>query len=172
MHPPRPTLPIAPLTHASYAPFGEVVAPSATGRRVNRGEALRHDHTAALVNLREGSTANLALFEIRHRPPPLGVDWLERHPLSTQVFLPLSAGRFIVTVAPGGSARPDPGEARAFAVESGTGITYLPGVWHHGLIPLDGPMRFAMLVWEDGSAADCQIVDLATPLHLVEAGLV
>jgi ureidoglycolate lyase len=164
-------IPVSPLTAAAYAPFGEVVEPRAAGRIVNRGEALRHDRLAALSNRRADATANLGLFEVRQRQPPLRVDWLERHLFSTQAFLPVSAGRYVVTVAAGHS-EPDAGQAGAFLACGGTGITYRPGIWHHGLIPVDGPMRFAMLVWEDGSAADCEIIDLNRPLELTGAGLV
>ena len=170
-----PTYPVAAsgIAAEAYAPYGELVRPGFLGRPVNRGEALRHDRVAALASLRADAAANLAVFEIRRRGRPLVVDWLERHSASTQVFLPLSPGRYLVVVAgPTKELPPDPASARAFLAPDGTGITYRPGVWHHGLMPLDRPMRFAMLVWEDEGPGDCEVADLPWPLRVEGAPLV
>ena len=51
---------------------------------------------------------------------------------------------------------PDLEGLRAFMCVPGQGVNYRPGVWHHGIIALDMPAEFAMLVWEDGTSGDCE----------------
>ena len=53
-----------------------------------------------------------------------------------------------------------PGPSRSANMGTARGITYKPGVWHHPLIVLDRPADFACLIWEDGSAGDCQVTSL------------
>jgi ureidoglycolate lyase len=151
------------LTQSSYDPYGEVImaAPRGEpGKPANQGTARRYDHLAKLEDLRPGAArANLAVFATSARELPFSVVLLEKHPLSTQVFVPMRALRYLVVVALGG-ARPDATTLRAFLAASNQGITYRPGVWHHPLIALDTAAEFACLVWEDGSAGDCVEVAL------------
>jgi ureidoglycolate lyase len=127
------------------------------GRPANRGTARRFDRLVALENLRPASaTLNVCVFRCAPRPPPLKIEiaLLEKHPASTQVFLPMSARRYLVVVALG-DARPDLSTLAAFEAAGGQGISYHPGVWHHPMIALDAQADFACLVWEDGSDTDC-----------------
>lgn len=179
-------IPAQPLTPDAYAPYGRVIMASPQGepgRPANQGTARRFDHLAAVENLRPASAAlNVCVFRCAPRAPEplpwsedapgaadaaatpgaLDVALLEKHPASTQVFLPMSARRFLVVVALGlGDDRPDLSTLAAFVAEGPQGISYHPGVWHHPMIALDAPADFACLVWEDGSAADCVDVRFA-----------
>jgi len=147
----------APLTRAAYAPFGELVAPGdpAKGRPVNQGTARRWDNVADVATLRARAALDLAVFRCAPlRAFPHAVALLERHRLSTQVFLPLRARRYLVVVALGGDA-PDLATLAAFIAPPDVGISYRPGVWHHPMMALDDDADFACLVWEDGTSADC-----------------
>jgi ureidoglycolate lyase len=151
-----------PLTREAYAAFGEVIAAGGDGEgsAANQGTARRFDLLARLENLRAGASANVCVFRSTpwtERPVPIRL--LEKHPSSTQAFVPMNATRFLVVVATGGS-RPDPATLAAFVATGIQGITYRPGVWHHPLIALDEVTDFACVVWEDGSEDDCETVRL------------
>ena len=151
-----------PLTREAYAAYGDVIAAGREGEgsAANQGTARRFDRLAHLENLRPGAAANVCVF--RSTPwteRPVSIRLLERHPASTQAFVPMNATRFLVVVATGG-ARPDPSTLAAFVATGVQGITYRPGVWHHPLIALDQVTDFACVVWEDGSAGDCETVHL------------
>ena len=152
---------VEPLSAAAFAPFGEVIAAdllaeAAAGKSANQGSATRFDFAAALESTRPDSRPNLAVFRAEGRELPFQLRLLERHPCSTQAFLPLVCTRFLICVAPtGADGRPDVSGVRAFLCLPGQGINSRRGVWHHPIIALDEGGSFAMLAWEDGSAQDC-----------------
>lgn len=159
------TIRARPLTIAEYAPYGEVIVAGradAPTRPANQGTARRTDHLAPVVNLRgEGAPLNVCVFRCAPRRDfPLALALLERHPFSTQVFLPMNARRYLVVVARGDQA-PDPGTLAAFVARGDQGISYRPGVWHHPIVALDAETDFVCLVHEDGSPGDCQEVRFA-----------
>lgn len=148
-----------PLSHAAFSPFGAVVSADRgdiEARAANQGTAARQDFVAAIEDLRPGrARLNLAAFRCAPRGPfPLRLALLEKHPGSTQVFIPMNASRYLVVVAKGGD-RPDLSTARAFLAGPTQGVSYSPGTWHHPMITLDNPTDFTCLVWEDGTPADC-----------------
>ncbi len=146
----------APLTRDAYRPYGDVVmAEHGGGANANQGTAMRFNRQAALENLRSGTAApNVAVFRCAPRGVPCHVGLLEKHPLSTQLFIPMSVARFLVVVALGADA-PDMGTARAFLAEGTQGISYRPGVWHSPLLALDREALFACVIWEAEDANDC-----------------
>jgi ureidoglycolate lyase len=157
------TLTPEPLTIEAYAPFGDVLAASPrgeAGKPVNQGYARRHDRLVSLENLRPGATANVCLFRSTPRPPPsLTVELLERHPASTQLFIPMGARRYLTLVALG-QETPDLTTLRAFLCTGLQGVSYRPGVWHHPLIALDDVADFACVVHEDDGPGDCDVAPL------------
>jgi ureidoglycolate lyase len=152
-----------PLTIEAYAPFGDVLAAAPggeAGKVVNQGHARRHDRLVSLANLRPGATANVCVFRCSPRPPlTLVVELLERHPASTQLFIPMGARRYLTLVALGGDA-PDLGTLRAFLCSGLQGVSYRPGVWHHPLIALDEATDFACVVHEDDGPGDCDVAPI------------
>lgn len=166
--PPRPPVlrvPCSLLTPAAYAPYGDVVMaapPGVPGKPVNQGTARRYDHLATLDDLRLGSAAlNVCAFRCQPRPAgPFTVALLEKHPASTQLFVPMNAQRYLALVALGGD-RPDLATLAAFVASGTQGVSYRPGVWHHPMIALDAEIDFACFVWEDGSETDCTVATFA-----------
>jgi ureidoglycolate lyase len=155
---PQPLVP-QPLTAEAYAPYGRVIAvPAASdaGRSANQGTARKVQRLAAIENRRgAGAPLDVAVFRCRPRRDwPMDVAILEKHPESTQVFIPMNARRFLVVVALGGDA-PDLGTLAAFVASGTQAISYHPGVWHHPMIALDAETDFVCLVHEDGTASDC-----------------
>jgi len=156
----------SPLTPGAYAPYGHVIMASPRGEPgtpANQGTARRFDHLAALDDLRPGRAAlNVSVFRCAPRPAgPLVVALLERHPASSQIFVPMNAARYLVVVALGEGDRPDLSTLAAFVASGTQGVSYLPGVWHHPMIALDHEIDFACLAWEDGTPGDCEVVSYA-----------
>ncbi len=154
-----------PLTPEGFAAYGSVlmVPPGddgGAGKAANQGTARRFDRLCAMENLRPTSaTLNVSVFRCAPRPyPPFEVALLEKHPASTQVFIPMNAARYLVVVALGGDA-PELGTLAAFLAEGPQAVSYRPGVWHHPMIALDQPIDFVCLVHEDGSEEDCVVKD-------------
>ncbi len=152
------SLPIEPLTAEAYAPYGDVIAASPRGepgKPANYGTARRFDRLATLENLRASATPNVSVFRSAARTDfPFRLALLEKHPGSTQVFIPMNARRYLVVVALGEEA-PDLATLRVFSASSTQGISYRPGVWHHPLFNLDHEADFTCLVFEDDTAGDC-----------------
>ncbi len=157
-----------PLTAEAFAPFGRVVSAGlGPGASANQGTAVRFDFCAELTSTRGGARPNLAVFRSVARSLPFEVVLLERHPCSTQVFLPMVVARYLVCVAPTlPDGAPDVAGLRAFVCLPGQGVAYAPGTWHHPVVALDSPGEFAMLAWEDGSPLDCEVRELGAPVRV------
>lgn len=144
-----------PLTAAGFAPFGDVFAvPASPGR---------HYAEAALGNARAGAWPSLSVALRDPAPPgPIIARVMERHAFSSQSFVPMAPGRFLVLVAPhAATGGPDMAQARAFVAGPGQGVTYGADVWHHGMTVLDAPLAFGVFMWRDGTAGDEEFVDIA-----------
>lgn len=152
----------APLTANAFAPFGEVLeAPAAPGRAYFDG-ALGTRRPAASPSLSVVVKEPLAAL-------PLRSTVMERHPHSSQSFVPMDAGRWLAVVAPeaaeGGG--PDMARARAFVARADQGVTYGVSVWHHPFTVLDREARFAIVMWRDGTPADDEFAEVPEfELHL------
>jgi ureidoglycolate lyase len=142
------------LTAAAFAGFGEVVeVPEEGGRLINSGTAWRFDDVAALALDTNGGRALLSLFRVQPARLPLHCSRLERHPMSSQLFLPIGGRPFLVVVAHGRDA-PDPATLRVFVTNGHQGVNYAPGTWHHPAIALDSVTDFLVLGRADAQPDD------------------
>ena len=133
---------IEPLTTAAFAPFGDVLSfDGAADQIINQGKCGRYHDRAAIML--EGGKAGISLFDAEPRDLPYQLDLLERHPLGSQAFLPMSEQPFLVIVAPDEAGRP--GTPRAFITEPYVGVNYHANIWHGVLTPLSAPGRFAVI---------------------------
>lgn len=157
-----------PISASAFAPFGSLLAVNLnqTGRSANQGSATRRDFAAELVNTRPHAKLNQAVFRCQPRVMPFGIGLLERHPYSTQTFVPMSGNRYIVVVAPGGDEGPDLSALQAFVCSGPQSVQYRLGVWHHPMIALDAASDFVMLAYEDGTKGDCEEWHLPQPIQL------
>jgi len=142
----------------SFAPYGQAAA--------DPGPSNRTDYAARLFNGRDGVDINLGV--VRAHPPealPLVVPKMERHPQSSQAFLPLDCDRYLVVVArpQGNDGPPDLDTLRAFVVPGDTVINYDAGTWHCPLASLDRPATFGLVMYMDGGPGDEDWETLAEP---------
>ena len=150
-----------PLSADNFSEFGEVLQRPPEGVRLHYNEQLENARTGARPDL------YLTAIEPVGRQP-LHVTVMERHPFSSQTFLPLKASRYLVVVAPDGSdGGPDLTRVRAFVSGGDQGVTYRCGVWHHIMTALDETAVMAVLMWCDGGNGDEEFLDLATPFDVV-----
>jgi ureidoglycolate lyase len=153
-------LAVSPLTAENFAPFGDVIETESRAHYpINAGTAQRY-HDLAKVDV--GAVGGRPLISICRAQPvslPLVLRLMERHPLSSQAFIPLSATPFLVVVAPPGED-PRSEDVRAFRSNGRQGINYRAGTWHHPLLALDRVSDFLM-VDRGGEGANCDEVPIA-----------
>lgn len=144
---------LEPLTAEAFAPFGEVLAAPADPGRVYI--------ETALANRRAHATPSLSFSTKSPASLPLISSTMERHLHSSQSFVPMDAGRWLVLVAPhGADGGPDMAAARAFLARPDQGVTYGANVWHHPSTVFDQVARFAIFMWKDGTTEDDEFVQV------------
>ncbi|MCC7320614.1 MAG: ureidoglycolate lyase [Rubellimicrobium sp.] len=132
-----------PLTPETFAPFGDVLdCAGEPDRLINAGRCGRW-HDRARLDFGPEGQAGISMFRSMARELPLDLDLLERHPLGSQAFIPMSPDPFLVVVAHDRDGRPD--GIRAFLTAPGQGVNLLRNVWHGVLTPLSPPGLFAVI---------------------------
>ena len=152
---PRRSLTVEPLSAYAFKPFGDVIEASEAARHfpINEGYAERYHDLATIDVGREGGHALVNIFKAKPRSLPFELLLLERHPLGSQAFVPLSPLPYLVVVAPaittgndgGGDSQPDLQAIRCFLAGAGQGVNYARSTWHHPLIALHAPCNFLVL---------------------------
>jgi len=137
------SLTTVPLTAEAFAEFGDVIEAAGESFGINGGMCDRF-HDLARIEI-EGEHARVGISVGWGRPYPLPhvFDLVERHPLGSQAFVPMTAEPFLVIVAPDEGGRP--GTPRAFLTRPGQGVNYLRNTWHGVLTPLGKPAPFAIV---------------------------
>ncbi len=133
------------LSREAFQPFGDVIEmEGAKSYPINDGMCTRFHDLAATDLLEAGGRPLINLFRSKAWPLPLRVQMLERHPLSSQAFMPLARDPFLVVVAPpGADLRPE--TVRAFRSNGWQGVNFYRGVWHHPLIALSEGALFLVV---------------------------
>ncbi len=133
-----------PLSREAFAPFGQVIErEGAHHYPINSGNCERY-HDLARVELGGVHPRPLiSIFHARHFTLPLALTLVERHPLGSQAFYPLSPNPFLVVVAPDESGTP--GTPRAFLTGPGQGVNIAMNIWHGVLTPLVADADFLVV---------------------------
>ncbi|KAJ1951707.1 hypothetical protein GGI12_006419, partial [Dipsacomyces acuminosporus] len=159
---------VEPLTIDSFKPYGDVIQLEGHKNTItaNQGTAKRANRVATLENLREGTdptlksaTPNMCIFSSAPRSTVGGyfeVKLLERHPYSSQVFMPIHQQGvcstdpdepcYVVIVAENGpDDKPLLESIRAFAASSTQGINYKANSWHSPMVCIGQRVNFLVL---------------------------
>jgi len=155
-----PLLAVLPLTAEAFAPFGDVIQTEGRGHYpINAGKVQRFHDLASVDTAEAGGQPGISLFVAQPYEMPLELVYVERHPLSSQAFIPLDDRPFLVIVAPA-DAEPSLATLRAFVTNGRQGVNYARGVWHHVLIAVGRQQTFA-IVDRIGTGPNCDRFDLA-----------
>ena len=154
------------LTCAAFSEFGEVISTEGTKHfPINNGTTERY-HDLADIDIAERHGKPLVnIFRGQPRRFPFEVSMMERHPLGSQAFIPLSRNPYLIIVAPGGDFQPR--DLRAFLAKPGQGVNYSRGTWHHALIALYEVSDF-IVIDRGGAGGNCDERRLPNPLIISE----
>lgn len=133
------------LTAEAFAPFGDVIeVGSIAPLAVNDDLAQRYDDLAFIDAGDEDGHPNVSIFVSKPRPLPVVIDRVERHPLGSQLFMPLGDHPYLVAVTDG--APPfEAADLSVFLIIDGRGVNYRKGLWHLPLCPLYEAGRFLVI---------------------------
>jgi ureidoglycolate lyase len=154
------------LTRTAFSGFGDVIsAEGAEHFPINNGTTERY-HDLASIDVAEGHGKPLVnIFRGQPRRFPFEVTIMERHPLGSQAFIPLSRNPYLIVVAPRGDFQAE--ALRAFLANPGQGVNYGKGIWHHALIALHEVCDF-IVIDRGGAGANCDEMQLPHPLIISE----
>ncbi|WP_416308659.1 ureidoglycolate lyase [Neptunicella sp. SCSIO 80796] len=150
---------VQPLTAQAFAVFGDVIEVSEDNRHfaINDGYTQRyHDLAKVDVSTNNGHTL-INIFRSTPLPLPLAIHMMERHPLSSQAFMPLGQEPYLVVVAPKGEFNPD--NIKVFLATSDQGVNYHAGTWHHFCLALNRVSDF-LVIDRGGEGDNCDVVTL------------
>ena len=145
------------LSRAAFAPFGDVI--ESEGDRhyaINEGYAERYHDLARVDVAEQGGRALISIFRAKPRSFPMRIRMVERHPLSSQAFIPLTTTPFLLVVAAPGDA-PGAEALHAFVTNGRQGVNYARATWHHPLIAMREPGEF-LVIDRGGPGGNCDEV--------------
>ena len=122
------------ITQKNFKKFGDLISTRKIKPiNVNNGYAKRFNNLCRInTSLKKGNTI-MSIFSAKKRRFPMKIDMMEKHPLGSQAFVPMSETKFLVFVAPKGK-KPNTKKIESFIVPKLNGINYKPGIWHFPLI--------------------------------------
>jgi ureidoglycolate lyase len=148
------TITAVPLTRENFARFGDVIDSGGDLHYpINAGKTERYH---ALARPEAVGPDGHVLISIGKATPyafPLRLAMVERHPLGSQAFVPLSPRPFLVVVCDDGAS--GPGEPHAFVTQPGQGVNYPRNRWHGVLTPIGEPQDF-LIVDRGGEGANLE----------------
>lgn len=132
------------LTRQNFQPFGEVIdTDGGVHYPINGGMTERYHALARATARGPDAHVLINIFSGMPYPFPLQLKMVERHPLGSQAFMPLSPQPFLVVVCP--DTAEGPGEPHAFVTMPGQGVNYPPNLWHGVLTVIGEPQDFLVV---------------------------
>jgi ureidoglycolate lyase len=140
--------------------------PSANARNfaINYGYSQRFHDLAQIDTAQNDGRTGISIFRSTPLPLPILIRLLERHPLSSQAFFPLSPRPYLVVVAPPGDL--DEEAIRVFLAQPGQGVNYRAGTWHHFCLALEAESDF-LVVDRIGTGPNCDELELKKSFEIV-----
>ena len=139
------------LTRESFAPFGDVIDAGGDNHYpINAGKTERYHALARPEAVGPGGHVLISLAKATPYDVPLKLTMVERHPLGSQAFMPLSPRPFLVVVCHDENGAP--GTPHAFLTQPGQGVNYPRNSWHGVLTPIGEPQDF--LIVDRGGAGN------------------
>ena len=118
----------------NFSKFGDLISSDNINPiDINSGYAKRYDDLANINTTKNEGTTIVSIFAALKRTFPMNIDMMEKHPLGSQMFMPMKETTFLCFVAPEGDF-PEIKKIQSFIIPPRTGINYKPGIWHFPLI--------------------------------------
>ena len=153
------------LTQERFAPYGNVIETSRENSdAMNEAKFERFDDLCTIDLINDGE---VAVSIARCRTPtslPLRLDVVERHPLGSQAFVPLTRCKMLIVVAPPEESV-DASALRAFVSNGRQGINYHRGTWHMPLIAFEAGQEY-LIIDRGGEEPNCDMHTLDEPIFL------
>jgi len=121
----------------NFSKYGQLISTKdIESKNINSNTTKSFFDLANIQILGKDKNCRINIFKAKKRNFPLEINMLEKHPFSSQAFIPLQNTSFIVVVAPG-SKIPNINLIEAFLVDQEDGINFNPKIWHFPLISLE-----------------------------------
>lgn len=142
-----------PLTAEAFAQFGDVIEVNEQEPiMINEGLTQRfHDLAGVDTSVQDGHTL-INIFRTTPKELPIQITSMERHPLASQAFIPMSKVPFLVLVAPKELDSLAFEDLTPFVTNGRQGVNYHRNVWHHYSLALEKVSDF--LVVDRGGEGD------------------
>ena len=153
-----------PLTRERFKRFGDVIDSSHADAAAMNDARFERFNDLCTVDAGDGRIAvSITASRVATKLPYL-VSMVERHPLGSQAFVPLSPCKMILVVAPVGESV-DEEELVAFETNGLQGINYAKGTWHMPLLAFEKGQRF-LIIDRAADRPNCDMHELENPILL------
>lgn len=151
------------LTAEAFQPYGDLIEVGAEPRIINYGNTERHHDLAALDLMEQSGKPIVSIFRSMPLPLPMQLTIMERHPLSSQAFMPLGQQPYLVVVAKAGEF--ELANVEVFLARAGQGVNYHRGTWHHFCLALNEGSDF-LVIDREGGGSNCDEVLLKKTIRV------
>ena len=122
------------ISRSNFSSYGDLISTDDINpMNINEGYAKRFDNLANLDTSKDSGKTIVSIFSALKRTFPMKIHMMEKHPLSTQAFIPMKETTFLAFVAPSGES-PEIDKIQSFIIPPKMGINYKTGIWHFPLI--------------------------------------
>ena len=122
------------ISKDNFMEFGELISIDGVNPiDINAGYAKRFHNLININTSKDEGKTIVSIFSALKRTFPMKIDMMEKHPLSSQAFMPMKETTFLCFVAPSGEI-PMIEKIKSFIIPPKTGINYKSGIWHFPLI--------------------------------------
>ncbi len=145
------------LTKENFAIYGDVIEVNDQVEHfgINDGFTERYNDLAEINVDSNGGKTLVNIFRSTPLALPIIIKKMERHPLSSQCFIPLGQQSYLVVVAPAGEFIEK--AIQIFIASSNQGVNYHVGTWHHFSLALNQVSDF-LVIDRGGEGDNCDEV--------------
>lgn len=154
-----------PLNVENFKPFGQVICPKGNYTSSNQETGKKWNDLAYFDMFDQGGEVNLAILRTMNIAPEFSK--MERHKLTSQIFIPLGGKRSLVAVAPPSEKEPVLEHVEVFLVEGNQGVSFYRNTWHHTLFPLDGETDYVVITRGGNIPIDVELMSFKKNIRIV-----
>ena len=156
-----------PLNSDDFAPYGDVIESAVDSTAEMNAASFERFDDLCKIEMQDNARVAVSIARcLVVSSLPYRIDMVERHPLGSQAFVPLSPAKMIVVVAPPGDAVKT-SDLRAFVSNGRQGINYHRGTWHMPLIAFAAGQEF-LIIDRVGDVPNCDMFSLDESVMLSE----